>query len=224
MGHVGRCIDDISSNFIPYDFKSFMMRSFKVPELLLISRAVGEKNQLPIIQAIGNTIDVDVDSLTIPDFYNLFYWQRFDSYLKTPFYIEWVCKNVVSGTICGTENRERVSKSNLIVHYLKDCGDIKLGTGIDWPRVSILKSLDDKERDDPLGSMYSVAMWVADGSTIDEKMDILINSPDLELYEDAVHASRTFKYGVNEFVNTKCGGCGVKGYNKLSFDATTFLP
>lgn len=223
-------IEDIGSNFIPYDFKKIDMKNFSVKELFLLAESVKQKSILPVIEVMSNTIDVDINLLTKPDFFNLFYWQRFNSYTKTPNYLLWDCSNTVEvggkKRICGYANTQRIVKTDLKVHYLQDCGFEPLDSRIDFPRVSILTNSDinDKSKDDPLAKLYYIAEWIKDGVTLNDKLDILKSQPDLDLYETALLASRKYRYGVNEYSPVKCEACGVESYAKIAFDATHFLP
>lgn len=229
-------ITDIGSDFIPYTdkyvskpFTSINVRPFTVNELFLIADSIKTKSIRSLIQAVDNVIDVDVNLLTVPDYYNLYYWLRFMSYPKTPPYVEWTCNNlqVVDDELvkCGHLNVSRLKKTDVKVHHLSACGPIELNPMLDFPRVSLLLSVEDLEDDNgPVRDLFNVAMWVKEGVTINEKVAVLRSAPDLSLYEDALHASRTYVYGADEFVSIKCEVCGVKGYVKVPFNATTFLP
>jgi hypothetical protein len=224
-------IEDIGSNFIPYPFKEFKMRGFKTVELFLIAESRKTNSMSKLVEAIGNTLDIDVNVLTKPDFFTLLYWQRIISYPKTPSYIDWVCNNRYMKddklVTCGFKNFKPVTKTDLKMTYLQK--DIELDARIDFPRIKLLKSLEEKgfldlQKDDPMSKLYYLAEWIKDGETIDDKLEIFLSQDDLDLYEELLKAASTYRYGVNESVITTCGGCGVVGYSNISFDATTFLP
>lgn len=222
-------ISDISSGFHMYDFDKIKMRGFLLDELMLLAKAHANKDASFVVQAVNNVLDVDVNILTIPDFYNMLYWLRIESYPKTPLYMPWKCDEVVDTTtnrVCNTENFDRLSKVSIQVKYLKECEgyDQPLPPGIDYPRVPVYVSLSEKEKDDPLHEIYKVAMWVAEGTTIDEKMRVLRSQKTLELYENALMVANRLQYGVREAVNVNCKECGASRYYILSISAATFLP
>lgn len=215
-------ITDIASDFLPYDFDSFFVQGFRVQELCMLAQSKKMKDIGLLVRAVANVTSIDPNVLTIPDFYNLLYWLRTESYTKTPLYMNWDCNNVVDGKRCNFNNLQPVTRTTIKIQHLKDINYV-LPTDLDYPRASLLKSLDSKPDDDPLMPIYSVAKWIKAGNTIDEKMSILLAQKDLVLYENALEADNTVKYGVHESVLVKCKGCGCDRTYPLSISADTFF-
>lgn len=230
-------LTELPSNFIPYDFKSIYVRPFAVSELKLIARSIEQKSIDYITQAIDNCLDVDVYQLTIPDYFYLYYWFRIESYPSTPYYSHWVCDELLDGKPCSHNNVTPLTKNQLSVSYLED--DVltaaNLDPRLDFPRVSLLEDLSiaalDKNDPKQLSLFQSdelflvdAAKWVKAGTTIFDKIKILEEQPDLNLYELAKLANQQYQYGVYEYTLVQCGGCGAKRRFKVMLDAPKFFP
>ena len=84
----------LPSNYVPYDFQpdSLTMRPMKGAELADMSKAFISDDISFAIKAIGAVINVDVNQITIPDFYALMLHARYISMPKsTPMGI-WKCQ------------------------------------------------------------------------------------------------------------------------------------
>ena len=243
-------LEELPSDFLPYpDRQYIMVRPFSVKELKLIARSIETGNVDYITQAIDNCIDMDVYSLTIPDYFYLYYWFRIESYPNTPHYMEWKCDEVLAETdavlenktkVCGYENTSQLTRSDIkLVHLQSDLGfnglvDLRL----DYPRVSLLEDLNtasddklalNKGRTDTTFKMddlvlVDAAKWISEGDTIFDKIKILESQPDLSLYEAAAAANKALQYGVYEFTIVTCRGCGAKRRYRVLLDAPKFFP
>lgn len=85
-------IGNLPSNFFPYDFKILYIRPFTVRELRLISKAAVLKEMQHLLRAIDLVISVDINDISIGDFYYILMWLRIHSMPKTPYVIEWLCE------------------------------------------------------------------------------------------------------------------------------------
>lgn len=85
-------IGNLPSGFVPYDFQSIYIRPFTVRELRLVSKAAVLKETQHLLRAIDLVISVDVNEITIGDFYYILMWLRIHSMPKTPYVIEWHCE------------------------------------------------------------------------------------------------------------------------------------
>ena len=220
-------VQDIASEFALYPFKEIVMSGFLLSELMLLAKANSTDSILPILKAVDNVIDVDVNILTIPDFFYMMYWLRIESFPKTPLYLPWTCdQKTEKGEVCGYKNLDRLMHTNMRTKYLKECKDHDkpLPPGIAHPRALLLESLDLKDRNDPAYEIYKVAMWVEEGRTIDDKVTVLMDQTTPTLYEDALHTAIRLKYGVEELANVNCKECGASRLYQLSISAATFLP
>jgi hypothetical protein len=82
----------LPSLFLPYDFKRIHVRQLTRGEIKAIIRARASGSYRHLLQAIGQTLDVDPLQLTLGDFWYLMYWHRINSYKKSPFVVSWECK------------------------------------------------------------------------------------------------------------------------------------
>lgn len=226
-------LTELPSRFIPYEAQSLYIRPFSVMELKLIARSVEQNSIDYISQAIDNCIDLDVYSLTIPDYFYLYYWLRIESYPNTPYYCKWECNEIQTDeSVCGHQNISPLTQNEISISYLEENQQIT-NSLLDYPRVRLLEDLTiaalEKNgirklfsSDDLL--LIEAAKWVKEGSTIFDKIKILEGQPDLSLYEAAIHLNQTVQYGVYEFTLVTCGRCGAKRRFKVSLDASKFFP
>lgn len=232
-------IGDLPSDYLrgtasPYPFTKLMVRGITVTELKLIAKAWANKDIYFTIRAVGNCINVDVNVLTIPDFYYLLYHLRIESYPSTPVYMPWVCDeprrddtgNLIDG-VCGHENLSRLTNAQkqLSVAKLSECvRHTELAPELEYPRVSLMPSIDYYDKKSSDHALFDVAKWVRHGTTIEEKMAFLEAQPDLKLWETAMEADSRLRYGVREAAKVACERCGADRYYKIAISAATFLP
>ena len=88
-------LGNLPSNFFPYkgEFDKVNIRQFNVGELKLLSRATTTKSIDSLIRAVDQTIDVNVQRITIGDFYYILMWHKLHSFPKTPLNVQWECLN-----------------------------------------------------------------------------------------------------------------------------------
>lgn len=160
-------LDNVPSLFKAYDFPDIYVRPLEWAELELIAQAEKTGRVEFLIQAIDATLSVDVEILTIPDFYFILYWQRLKSYPSTPYYMPWTCDQLHPNTflssyddpqrikrhqefpngehICAHDNTSPLREKDLRIIYLDDIGYMEgteLDACLDWPRVSLLPEID----------------------------------------------------------------------------------
>ena len=242
-------LEELPSNFKPYPGRNhIMIRPFSVRELKLIARSIEHNNVDFITQAIDNCIDMDVYQLTIPDYFYLYYWFRIESYPNTPHYMEWVCdeetkddQGNVTGT-CNHENTSQLKKSDIKLIHLDDLEfDLsQLDPRLDFPRVKLLEDLsqasEDKKKYDKQGNdegnqfkiddliLVDAAKWIKEGTTIWDKLRLLEEQPNLDLYEVANKTNKALQFGVYEYTLVSCGRCGAKRRYRVLLDAPRFFP
>ena len=88
-------VGNLPSNFFPYEFKSLYIRPFTVQELRLISKAAALDEMQHVVRAVNLCISEDASELTTGDFYYLLMWLKIHSTPKTPYVVEWHCKERV---------------------------------------------------------------------------------------------------------------------------------
>lgn len=101
----------LPSNGLLYE-ADITIRPFKVPDVVLMSKALESNNITPIYDAVNNTINVDIRKLCIPDVRYLLYWHRINSYPKRPFTIK--TKSLYGNTITT-----KITSSNLTIENMK---------------------------------------------------------------------------------------------------------
>ena len=81
----------LPSKFLPYSFKRLYVRQLTRGEIKAVVRAKASGSHRHLVNALGQTISVDVYDLTVGDFWYLMYWHRINSYKRTPFNVTWTC-------------------------------------------------------------------------------------------------------------------------------------
>jgi hypothetical protein len=83
---------DLPSGCIPYSFSNLNFRLFDPFDLAKLHRARVEQSDTLMIDVIDGTIDQDARDLTVGDFNFLMYRLRLDSYLSSPFKINYTSR------------------------------------------------------------------------------------------------------------------------------------
>lgn len=85
---------NLPSRGIPYAVKTIEVNPFRPRHLPFLSEAILTKNDAPMIEAVGQVMDFDVNQLTDGDFYYILAWLRFYS-RDLPIFCEWECTGIV---------------------------------------------------------------------------------------------------------------------------------
>lgn len=123
----------VPSRGIPYaDFDDVYVRILEVTDILAIQTSTQNNSLTMFLDALQNAINVDIRSLTYPDFQFLLYWWRLNSFTRSPFTVHWTSRYNNEGAVMI--NRE----SDLEIVELKmlpsEYEEYK-SKGIDFPRV-----------------------------------------------------------------------------------------
>jgi hypothetical protein len=87
---------NLPSRTRPYPVKAIEMRLFRPKELGLMGKAVAFDDMQPAIDAIGNCLsNLDVNQLTVGDFYYLLTYQRIHSLRRNPAMARWECEGAM---------------------------------------------------------------------------------------------------------------------------------
>ena len=119
---------------------------------------------------------------------------------------------------CDTHNSLPMSFSDIQVVKL---GSVKLADGLDIPRANTVADSVILRQDPELGSIVPAALWVKEGNTLADKIEVLRNQKDLTLFENALEASTTIVHGIKNVVRKECTQCG-SGSNHI-FEVTPSL-
>ncbi len=240
-------IGGLPSEYIPYEFKELFIRPFTGAELKLISRAAATQDIEPLLRAIDLTMDQSVLDLTLGDFYYVMMWLRTYSYPKTPYIVEWECPEMVRRGVgaddkpgeiipndsdvdlkedeytveaCGTSNVETIHVTQLETLSLDE--DFVLPEGLDFPRVAILKDLEQYLKDPDYQFIIPAAQWIP-GATLKDKLLALEATEDLDLYSRANEAAKTIIHGVKEHSTLTCRKCRSKHYYRVELEPLSFF-
>src|SRR5438067_6959958 len=89
-------VGNLPSNFYPYpDETKMYARPFTIKELKLVSKAAILKDMTHLIRAVDLCITLDAGNLSVGDFFYILMWLRIHSMPKTPYVVEWHCKESV---------------------------------------------------------------------------------------------------------------------------------
>lgn len=89
-------LTDLPSKFAFYQsLHSIAIRRFNLMDIRKLHHAVVTNDIREFVQTINNTLgNFSAFDLTVGDFWYLCYWHKINSYTKTPFIMESVCKNI----------------------------------------------------------------------------------------------------------------------------------
>lgn len=87
---------NIPSKTLPYPVKQIEVVPFKPKQLALMSKAVMLDNFAPAVEAMGQSMtNLDVNDLTVGDFFFLLTWQRLNSLKRNPVMAKWTCPGTI---------------------------------------------------------------------------------------------------------------------------------
>lgn len=109
---------NLPSRLIPYRVKEFDMAIFKPAQLTLLSKAVQLNSITPVIEALSQTLDgIDVNDLTIGDFFYLLTVQRLTCFKRRPLTAEWICSGAIFHTIGSHETYTPLQVNELVTQW-----------------------------------------------------------------------------------------------------------
>lgn len=190
-----------------------------------------------IIRAVDMAISCEADILTDGDFEYLMAWLRLNSYPKAPSLVRWTCRklNVIESKgrafytkpdaftmterelkikgleyeICSATNNEIVHNVQTAIHTFDDDDLTMVYDDLDFPRVGTLVELNELLENSPeYGHHARTARWVREGDTIQDKMRILDEQPDLDMYFRIQECLKRYKHGITEKMKLRCRTCG----------------
>lgn len=158
-------LDGLVSSGFPYGGRNWMMiRPLEWDEVEIIAQGSEQDSVQLTMRAVDRCIDIPVEMLTIPDFYQVLYWLRVQSYPDLPFTMGWECDEPVPGqgpeVYCGYENTSPLGHTNLVATELVELGfeDGMMDPRLDWPRTYLLPEIHALQR----RSAYESALEVAE--------------------------------------------------------------
>ena len=174
-----------------------------------------------IEKLIGSKIDLNIEELTISDFWYVLYWVRINSFEKHPLKVEWTCKKLKKGDTCSTVNDSLIEGSNLVVEELdkeyKEPVTLKLPVHGDI-KVKLRRVSDTIVADKLVDTKFNGKASEGDqwfiklASSIDNGQSLYENyllvsklDPDDLMYLDSFES--TYSYGVRTVVKVACKDC-----------------
>lgn len=226
---------------------TFFIRPFGIAELRLLSTAASVGNMQHAIRAFDLCISVDVQQLSLGDFYYLMLWQRINSFPKRPYAIPWDCDSALfksketgqyllydmpddqwpssevletdyEATKCGFSNTSIVQTPDLEIFTLDE--DLVLPEGFDFPRVKIMLDLQEALKTPDLAYLAPGIQWIA-GETFEEKMEAANADPSLVF--EGLDLENAVVHGFGEQVTVKCAQCRVEHTVTLKTNPESFF-
>lgn len=112
---------ELPSGNMPYNFKELSVTSLRPKHMTAFSESVLTENLQPAIEALGETIDADINVLTFGDFYFLMLYHRFHS-RNIPFPVAWNCLGAVIQEV-ATNKRYTYAEIKHIVDQYENAED-----------------------------------------------------------------------------------------------------
>lgn len=246
-------IGNLPSNFYAYPGeKELYIRPFTIKELKLISKAAILKDMSHLIRAVDLVTTMDAGNFTVGDFFYILMWLRIHSMPKTPYVVEWHCKEPVlvnkhdgrrvmnDATFavpkdeenwkvdsCTAHNSEVVHMTNVeIVMLDEDNFDGIPQNGIveyDFPRARNIQEVQEALNDPELKMIVGAAQWIKEGATLADKIAVLENQNDLQAFDDAAVINESIMHGISESTVLTCRECLKRTKHNLILDAYSFF-
>jgi hypothetical protein len=241
---------DLPSKFQFYSFKTLSVRTLKGSHQAKLNRAYTQNRLRYVVEAMGATLEPGVSAfdLTPGDFYFLMYWQRVNSFTKSPQIITTQCSDETH--VARVQARELTPESLKIEQFLNSTTlDTKYSEPLDLPTLMaslpdfelgvetmrdvvdmterMVDIAEDEESEDDIteyGWLASKAAFLRTPTSLAERCKVVgdMSVEDTTLLDKYMEA--VTNYGVEEFATIKCKECGASKRVKISFDALTFLP
>lgn len=121
---------------------------------------------------------------------------------------------------CNHHNANNLTLDDL---YIVPLETKKLPEGLDFPRVDTLVDSLVARQDPENENVIQAARWIAQGETIDAKMDVLHEQKDLTLFESALQTEITVRHGISQVIVAKCTSCGQPAEHTFNIGPETFF-
>ena len=186
-----------------------------------------------LFNVVNKRVNINVNELTIQDFWFILYWQRINSYSSFPVKLPWTCNH------CQHKNLNELSGSSLIIEDLNP--DYYHGIEVDFPDSGVLKvrlKLIGDERElkkymrkekieDPTGEIYetllTACMLEGNGGSLKERYELVKNmSADDQFTLKGIEDY--FDYGVKDYSEFTCENCKEVVKVGYELDLTSFFP
>jgi hypothetical protein len=126
----------------------------------------------------------------------------------------------LNASICNAYNVKALEFADFTTIFLPD---VELDKRLDYPRVRHMVEYDKLVNDPTYGKIVGAARWVAEGSTLEQKIEVLFDQPDMDLFETAAAANATIVHGISRTVEKKCDTCGTTHSFATSVEPASFF-
>lgn len=237
----------LPSHFRYYGFKDLYVDTLGIKHLAKLSKAHTTRSLLPMVEAVSSVLSTTSGEshlgfkLTLPDFYYILYYLRFNSFTKSVYTHSTVCTNEkhLEDVAEGRKPEESLRISTLIQRQTLTLKDLdlapnpelyKLSTGLTLRPPTTQDTLEISEHpevaDAEFGFMANLAVHIDFGKYVKltERLKYAENNltPDdqvlIQEYSDLME-----DYGVSEKITVHCPGCGASKLTKVRIDAHSFL-
>lgn len=218
----------------------------------LTSLSIAEDDYSPFIDAMQTLIPtVDINDLTLPDFYALVAYARIKLYPSSPISYNHVCRNTVFKTEKGKMNSVELKKAierkeidrkapvnpcrcdfkyTTYIDHIDNFDMVKFNPeGFDdvrfaIPRVSILAEYKRLIKDPKYRFIVPTVAWLKEGDTIEEKLAIIEQSDSpLELVDELSKIAIQYGFGLRNSIETECPDCDKKSALPIHIDNQSFI-
>lgn len=245
---------DITSGFMFYPYNTLSIQPFTLGCLRKVFRAVSQQRMSHMVEVISFCIDPDksASDLTVQDFWSLMFWERINSYKKSPYRIKFKCVDETHMKMVADGDADAESLDNEML--VKNTGELTLkrfdheavlehinrvkeeyNISLYPARISDVVELEDlreglTEQDDimDLNWIGKLASNIskAHGATLSDRIDFLSTNPDIspDVLGEIEKFIELVDHGISEKTTVKCSGCGATREEELSFDVLSFFP
>lgn len=148
---------DLPSRCLFYNWSTIEIRRLTFDDLMLLNRALQRSDTTLLIDALGNTITQDIRELTIPDFRYVMFWHRLNSYIKSPYRVNYTSKYGNKIEVEITKSTLEEKKLDLPLERLAEWK----AKGMDVPRMRDVEVVETAVLDDDQRFAHDRAQWLS---------------------------------------------------------------
>lgn len=127
----------------------------------------------------------------------------------------------VEQVTCGQHNNLALAFNNMTV--LRAPVDTELDPRLDFPRVKTLAEFLEMVEKPEYKHLAGPAQWVKEGRTLEEKLNVMLNSDTTELFDLCSAAAQDVVHGVSNFIKMPCTHCQTDALHAIDLSAKSFF-
>lgn len=224
------------------DYTSVSTTPFTGKQLRLLSKAASTSTYLPILQALNEVMTPEDIDLTVGDFFYLMAYMRLTAFKSNPMIAIWECTGNVyvdeEDNVHTVKDLQGLPEDTMVtsrpcnhinnVHTCMD--DLSIIKCSEKPtsrlQLPLAKHIDEVQtllRDEDIKFIVPAASWVREGETIQDKIDILQQEPDMALFDTASRYNGVIIHGVDTTVTHACSNCGRLARSAFNITPSSFF-